>query len=89
MVIPHEQPTNANDPNRGMNVKLYLILVGAAIIVIAIILAIVIGTKSAKPAPVPQTTPTSRLARPGSPLSKPSPLHPTLVEASVHSTHSH
>jgi hypothetical protein len=79
MSIPHEHPTNANDPNRGLNVKLYLTVVGAAVIVIAIVLAIVVGIKAFKP--TPQTTPTSQLSLPGQ-LSKPTPLHP-ILEASV------
>jgi hypothetical protein len=64
-----------------MNVKLYITLVGAAILLIAIIVAIVIGTRMAKPAPTPQTTPTSQ-------LSKPSPLHPVVLGAAAR-THAH
>jgi cell division protein FtsN len=84
MTIPPEHPASANDPNRGMNVKLYLTVVGAAVIVIAIIAAIVIGSKAAKPAPTPQTTPTSQLSQP----SKPSPIHPVVVASSGH-PHAH
>ncbi len=64
-----EHNRNANDPNKGMNVKVFLISVVAAGCIIAIALFIFLkasGTKDIPKAADPNPHPTSYLVRPNS-----------------------
>jgi hypothetical protein len=63
MDIHHEEPTSPNDPNRGMNVKVYMAMVFAAAVLIAVVLLIAVRVKGSKAMPVPtqKTSPTSDL----------------------------
>jgi hypothetical protein len=63
MDIHHEEPTGPNDPNRGMNVKVYMAMVFAAAVLIAVVLLIAVRVKGSKAMPVPtqKTSPTSEL----------------------------
>ncbi|CAN5737484.1 hypothetical protein BH10ACI4_BH10ACI4_19090 [soil metagenome] len=86
MDIGHEAPRHANDPNRGLNVKVFLLIVAVAVVVIAIVLAFGVHTgDKAVPTPTKTTSPSSSLSVPALPhriYTKPSPLHPGL-QASV------
>ncbi|WP_213807605.1 hypothetical protein [Granulicella sp. dw_53] len=84
MDIPHEHPLNANDPNRGLNVKVFLVVVAAAALVIAVVLFVVAHSHGSKTVPAPTQTsqPSSRLHVPGIRRPKPSPLHPGVLQAS-------
>ncbi|MCU1321056.1 MAG: hypothetical protein JWM43_705 [Acidobacteriaceae bacterium] len=85
MDIGHEAPRNANDPNRGLNVKVFLLIVAVAVVVIAIVLAFGVHTgDKVVPTPTKTTSPTSSLAVPHIIHTKPSPLHSGL-QASVKS----
>ena len=63
MDIHHEEPTSPNDPNRGMNVKVYMAMVFAAAVLIAVVLLIAVRVKGSKAMPVPtqKTSPISEL----------------------------
>jgi hypothetical protein len=78
MAISHEQPISPTDPNRGMNVKAFLVSVFLAAVIVAVILLVAVDRKGTKLVPTPtQTTgPTSQLTQP-----KPSPLHPQALRA--------
>lgn len=86
MDIPHEEPTSPTDPNRGMNTKVFLLIVLVAAVVIALVLLFIVDRKAPKMMPEPgqKAHPTSQLTSPpGVQRPKPSPLHPATLQASV------
>jgi len=84
MNIGHEEPRDANDPNRGLNVKVFLLIVAVAALVIAIVLAIAVHKgNNAVPTPLKTTGPGSSLSEPHLYRPKPSPLHPVDLQAST------
>jgi hypothetical protein len=84
MDIDHEKPTHPNDPNRGLNVKVFLIIVAVAVAVIAVILMFAVRKgANAVPKPTQTTQPTSQFSAPqGIPHPKPSPLHRAPLQVS-------
>jgi hypothetical protein len=91
MAISHEEPTSPTDPNRGLNVKVFMIVVAIAAIVVAVLLFLTVwsGGHKAMPEPTKTSPPaSSRLTAPAIRL-KPSPLHPVTLQASSSSRPSH
>ncbi len=88
MHIDHEKPTNPNDPNRGLNVKVFLVIVAAAAVVIVVILMFAVRKgANAVPKPTQTTQPSSQFTAPQRiPRPKPSPLHPAPLQVSARST---
>ena len=84
MAIEHESPRSANDPNRGLNVKVFLAIVAVGIVVIGIVLSLIVHEGSnAVPKPTQKTGPSSNLSSPNLARPKPSPLHPGALQASA------
>jgi hypothetical protein len=87
MHISHEEPTNANDPNRGMNTRVYLIVIASAALValfVGLVFIFAVDHKhSGAPEPTPAAHPSSHLLSPLRP--KPSPLHTAIVRTSAKS----
>ena len=84
MDIEHESPRSPTDPNRGLNVKVFLAILAVGVVVIGLVLALVVhkGDK-AVPKPTQTTSPSSSLANPSLYRPKPSPLHPGALQASA------
>jgi hypothetical protein len=91
MTIPHEQSSSPTDPNRGINVKVFLISVLIAAALVAVMLLIVVDRKGTKVVATPtQTTgPTSQLSLPAIHQPKPSPLHPMVLRVATRSSSAH
>ena len=80
MAIPHEEPLNPNDPNRGINTRAYLLIIASAALVALVVGLVFVFAVSRKhsgaPDPNPAAHPSSHLVSPPPLHSKPSPLHP-------------
>ena len=70
MAIPHEHPTSPTDPNRGMNVKVFLISVAVATVLLAVILFVALQRKGSKLVPTPSQPngPNTQLFQPAQPI---------------------
>jgi hypothetical protein len=90
MDIEHEKPTHPNDPNRGLNVKAFLMILVAAVVVIAVALMFFVHKgPHVVPKPTQTTQPSSQLAAPPEiQHPKPSPLHRVPLQVSARSVRS-
>ena len=84
MAVEHESPRSPNDPNRGLNVKVFLAILAVGVVVIGLVLALVVhkGDKVV-PKPAQTSSPSSSLSNPSFSRPKPSPLHPGTLQASA------
>ncbi len=88
MAISHEEPTSPTDPNRGLNVKVFMIVVAIAAVVVAVLLFFTVwgGGHKAMPEPSKTAQPASSRLTPPTIRPKPSPLHPVALRASMKRT---
>ena len=82
MAIAHEHPTTPTDPNRGLNVKVFMIVVVIAAVVVAMLLFFTVysGGHKAMPEPTKTSQPTTSSLVAPTLRPKPSPIHPHPVE---------
>jgi cell division protein FtsN len=85
MAISHEEPTSPTDPNRGLNVKVFMVVVAIAAVVVAVLLFLTVwgGGHKAMPEPTKTSQPANSRLTPPAIRPKPSPLHPVALQTST------